>query len=118
MAQAHGFDAAAAARRQRWMGRMIIGGHAFGGGPDHSDLLTNDAEPVEREDCLNVWQRLGDQQFGDATLFAGKLGHVWRYDVLTKRWRHYNEATGLWEQDMAGTVTLHARYAAVDSYAG
>jgi putative DNA primase/helicase len=117
MAQARGFDAAAAARRQRWMGRMIIGGKEFGTArADNSDLLVPDSEP--EKEMWDVWKALHEMQFGDARIFARKLGHVWRFDKLTKRWRKYNENTGLWEQDMTGLATIEARCAAVDSYAG
>jgi P4 family phage/plasmid primase-like protien len=118
MAQAHGFDAAAASRRQRWMGRLLIGGRRFGPPPaENTDLLSGDPEP-DTPDCWDTWKHLKDQQMGDASIFAAKLGHVWKYDVLVKRWRNYCELTGLWEQDIPGTVTLEARSAAVESYSG
>ncbi len=130
MAQVHGFDARAAARRQRWLGRMpltplIRAAHPDNSAPApatdpdtllHADLLTEDPVPA-LPDLLETWQHLQDQQLGDATLFSARLGHVWRYDLLLQNWRRYHPHTGLWTRDPAGTVTLEARYAAADSYA-
>lgn len=116
MAQANGFDAAAAARRKRWMGRVLIDGRAVGGpAPDNSDLLEADPEP-DMQAMWDTYSQLKNQQFGDASLFAAKMGHQWKYDALKKRWRHYRPGTGLWELDEANSALLVAAAVARDAY--
>ena len=116
MAQAHGFDAGAAARRRRWMGRMTIGGREFGHGKSNADLLEPDKEPDESEDLKCAWDSIEQQQFGDAKIFERKCRHLWKYDELAKRWRRYNAESGLWVRDMVGESTLEMRRACMQSY--
>lgn len=124
MAQACGFDARAAARRQRWLGRVILHGRSF---PDsapapsaaaaaaspilHPDLLTEDPpeeEPIDPNELtgLAAWEYLENEQLGDAELFLKLAGTDYAFDYLSKCWRQFSPATGLWVQDYIGATSL------------
>lgn len=126
MAQQGGFDAAKAARRRRWMGRIRLGRLADTPRPsatsaasgDPADLLGSDPEPATSLSAAEILGCLREQQKGDAALFARQCGHHHCYDALRKRWRSYHPATGLWELDQTGTVMLTASEALTDTYQG
>lgn len=118
MAKAKGFDAAAASRRRRWMGRMTIGGKEFGPGQSHADLLTEDVDPDPDGKAGESWEALGDQQTGDARLFEAKCSREWKYDESIQRWRYYNKDRGVWQRDMVGKAMHAMQKAALESYKG
>lgn len=112
-AQAHGFDAAAAARRKRWCGRI-----SFASGesrsrlievaPDHVDgpvRRISDVEGAEDSDnpqfvewCLNHEQR------GDAELWQSVAQGARLYDHFAGCWRIYRRS--IWERDHVDAVKV------------
>lgn len=108
-AQARGFDAGAAARRKRWMGRIIFDDNEPAS-PDteapHADLLRPDDEPEGALKADEVWLRFQDQQVGDAQLFVAREGQNLAYDHLTQCWRQFFPDTGLWTRDAIGSTQL------------
>jgi len=96
-AQQHGFDAAAAARRKRWAGRIRFADtpgaedHSVGETDPHSDIKSIE---LSRE---FLWRCVEEQQVGDARLYAAISGGKKLYDHLAQTWRTYSR--GVWEKD-------------------
>lgn len=131
-AKEYGFDAAAAARRRRWCGRVLMDGMVLGSNAGsarsgnattppaqsdapHADLLKPDPE-IEMERLALVWERFQDSQTGDALCFAEQRAYDHAYDPLTREWRFYNLETGLWEIDKHKRTTLVIADTCVDAY--
>ena len=119
-AKAHGFDAAAAARRQRWMGRLIFPGGVSTAAPTphHHDLLSTDDEPADALKATDVWIRFEDEQLGDAQLFIAREGRDLAYDYLGRCWRRWAHASGLWERDIITSTQLVMSATVTDAYEG
>ncbi len=115
-AQAGGFDAAAASRRRRWMGRIYMGDKVVGA--PHAPLLEQGKEPEKYEMAREVWSRYEDQQVGDADLFLGRRGQDYAFDPLAKGWRVWNSETGLWERDFTHSTFLDISETCVAAYSG
>jgi len=131
-AKNYGFDAAAAARRRRWLGRVLMNGVVIGSRAGstrphgatvppvseevpHADLLEMDPE-IEMERLALVWERFQDAQTGDALCFAEQCGYDHAYDPYTKEWRRYNPDSGLWETDQYKRTTLVIADTCVEAY--
>ena len=116
MAADRGFDARAAARRQRWAGRLVFGKGVERGGAPHLDLLREDVEPEGYERALDLWARFEECQRGDAEVFRGRRGRDYAFDPGAKLWRTYNQRTGLWVLDNARTTHTAIAETAAEAY--
>lgn len=103
-AKLHGFDAAAAARRKRWCGRIRFASDTLRAvesapsapGPKFSEAAPADGLPVE-VDKLFVRNMLDENQFGDAKLYAAVMNGCRLFDHNAGRWMRYDR--GVWHRD-------------------
>jgi P4 family phage/plasmid primase-like protien len=127
-AQEHGFDAAAAARRRRWVGQVYQGGKLISGGTSgtsgtskppppapHANLLEpeKDNEGIPMEE---IWGALEAEQYGDAVMFWRQESQNYAYDPGENTWRHWSPATGRWHVVDVGAVRLQVMWTATATY--
>lgn len=114
-AQQHGFDAATAARRKRWAGRI-----RFADSLANAEAVDAGGDPaanvhyveLTREflfDCFN------QAQLGDARLWAARVQGTKLFDHLAQSWRTYGR--GIWERDDTEQTIIECADAITEAYA-
>ena len=119
-AQAHGFDAAEAARRKRWCGRISFANDTRTArlieiAPDHADGPRKSTDIEGPEDADNpqfVEWCLRHEQRGDAELWQAIAQGSRMFDHFAGCWRVYRGSA--WERDHTDAVKVEL----VDSLAG
>lgn len=125
-AQQGGFDAAAAARRKSWLGRLSFGPDS--GHTKHEDLLKKDVEVEEiilnaeqdrdpdGDEISDIYNLFLQQQAGDSALFLKRCALDFAYDHLSQCWRKFDTSTGLWVKDVLETTNLEAMWTISNEY--